>query len=333
MNGLSNGLASPLMWGMDALADVAGASAAGGAESSGGGIYFLDQLLNGLSVGSIYAFIALGYTMVYGIIKLINFAHGEFFMVGSMVGYFIFESVGPTLGMGQGGSVVFAILMSMITAAIATGVLAVITERLAYRPLQNASRIAALLTALGVSILLQNLAARLFTAEQKGYPDILPPAWKQIIVIGSLVIAFAALMLIVKRTALGRAMRAVSYNFETARLMGIESGRVIAWTFFIGAFCAGIGGVIWGLRYGNANPFMGAMPGLKAFIAAVIGGIGSLPGALLGGLMLGVLEVLIVAFLPSEYTGYKDVVAFLALILILTLKPQGLLGRFEGQKV
>ncbi len=303
------------------------------ASTGDAGIYVLDQLLNGLSVGSIYAFIALGYTMVYGIIKLINFAHGEFFMVGSMLGYFVFETAGQSMGLGPGGSAVFAIILSMVTAAVGTGLLAVLTERLAYRPLQNASRIAALLTALGVSILLQNLAARLFTAEQKGYPDILPPAWKQIIVIGSLVIAFATLMLIVKRTELGRAMRAVSYNFETARLMGIESGRVIAWTFFIGAFCAGVGGVIWGLRYGNANPFMGAMPGLKAFIAAVIGGIGSLPGALLGGLLLGVLEVLIVAFTPSEYTGYKDVVAFLALILILTLRPQGLLGRFEGQKV
>jgi branched-chain amino acid transport system permease protein len=298
-----------------------------------GGIYVLDQILNGLSVGSIYAFIALGYTMVYGIIKLINFAHGEFFMVGSMLGYFVFETAGHSMGLGTGGAAAFAIVLSMLTAAVGTGLLAVLTERLAYRPLQNASRIAALLTALGVSILLQNLAARLFTAEQKGYPDILPPAWKQIIVIGSLVVAFGVLMLIVKRTELGRAMRAVSYNFETARLMGIESGRVIAWTFFIGAFCAGVGGVIWGLRYGNANPFMGAMPGLKAFIAAVIGGIGSLPGALLGGILLGVLEVLIVAFMPSEYTGYKDVVAFLALILILTLKPQGLLGRFEGQKV
>lgn len=303
------------------------------ASTGDGGIYVLDQLLNGLSVGAIYAFIALGYTMVYGIIKLINFAHGEFFMVGSMVGYFFFEAAGASLGLGAGGAATFAIVLSMLTAAIVTGLLAVITERLAYRPLQNASRIAALLTALGVSILLQNLAARLFTAEQKGYPDVLPPAWKTIIVIGSLVIAFTSLMLIVKRTELGRAMRAVSYNFETARLMGIEAGRVIAWTFFIGAFCAGVGGVIWGLNYGNANPFMGAMPGLKAFIAAVIGGIGSLPGALLGGLLLGVLEVLLVAFLPSEMTGYKDVAAFLALIAILTLKPQGLLGRFEGQKV
>lgn len=300
------------------------------ASTDGG--YFIEQLFNGLSRGAIYAFIALGYTMVYGIIKLINFAHGEFFMVGSMVGYFFFESAGASLGLGAGGAATFAIVLSMLTAAIATGLLAVITERFAYRPLQNASRIAALLTALGVSILLQNLAARLFTAEIKGYPDVLPVAWKQIIVIGSLIVAFTALMLIVKRTELGRAMRAVSYNFETARLMGIDAGRVIAWTFFIGAFCAGIGGVIWGLNFGSANPFMGAMPGLKAFIAAVIGGIGSLPGAVLGGVLLGVIEGLLEAYL-REYSGYKDVAAFLLLIAILTLKPQGLLGRFEGQKV
>ncbi|MFT4979179.1 MAG: branched-chain amino acid transport system permease protein, partial [Myxococcota bacterium] len=161
----------------------------------------------------------------------------------------------------------------------------------------------------------------------------IPTTTQKLAIIVSLALSFAALWLLVHRTQLGRAMRAVSYNPEAAQLMGIKSGRVISATFFIGAFLAGIGGVMWGIRYGKVEPFMGFMPGLKAFIAAVIGGIGSLPGAVLGGLSLGVLEALIPAYLPSEYSGYKDAVAFVALILILMVKPSGLLGRFEGDKV
>ena len=370
--------------------------------------YFLEQLLNGLSLGCIYAFIALGYTMVYGIIKLINFAHGEFFMVGAFAGYFVLIGAGvERLGLPHPLGVIAAAGVAILIAALVSGVLAVVTERLAYRPLMGSSRIAALLTALGVSLLLQNLGIQAFTAEQKGFPELrryvpaeqiaeldgevfagsayalfeveastggtneireilvprgepfdagsfdevagrqwrgapvagiyieqnLSTASRKWLIIVSLAVSFGLLNLLVNRTDMGRAMRAVSYNPEAARLMGISSGRVISTTFFIGAFLAGIGGVIWGIRYGKVEPFMGFLPGLKAFIAAVLGGIGSLPGAVLGGVLLGVLEVLIPAYLPSEYTGYKDAIAFVALIVILLVKPSGLLGKWEGDKV
>lgn len=369
--------------------------------------YLLEQLLNGLSLGCIYAFIALGYTMVYGIIKLINFAHGEFFMVGAFAGYFMLATGVETLGLPHPLPMLLAFTLALLAAALAAGLLAIVTERLAYRPLMGSSRIAALLTALGVSILLQNLGIQVFTAEQKGFPEareyirfvdaqpydgktfddfayvvfevesatgalteITEPvagpdtpldvaaltafashkiggapvdgfyverafsgAAKRLIIILSLALSFLVLWQLVHRTQFGRAMRAVSHNPEAAKLMGIASTRVIAMTFFVGAVLAGIGGIIWGMRYGKIEPFMGFMPGLKAFIAAVIGGIGSIPGAVLGGVLLGVLEVLIPAFLPSEYSGYKDAVAFIALIAILQYRPQGLLGRFEGEKV
>jgi branched-chain amino acid transport system permease protein len=370
--------------------------------------YFLEQLLNGLSLGCIYAFIALGYTMVYGIIKLINFAHGEFFMVGAFLGFFVLTGGGlEQLPLAHPWPTLIAGVAALVVAGVGAGVLAVITERLAYRPLQGSSRIAALLTALGVSLLLQNLGIQAFTAEQKGFPEprrfvameqvaahegevfsgsayvlfevesfsgdlsevrqIITPRgepfeaaavaeyagrrWhgepiagvfidqpietttQKLLIIAALIASFGLLWQLVHRTAMGRAMRAVSYNPEAARLMGISSGRVISSTFFIGAFLAGVGGVIWGVRYGKVEPFMGFLPGLKAFIAAVIGGIGSLPGAVLGGLSLGVLEAMIPAYLPSAYTGYKDAAAFVALILILLVRPAGLLGRFEGEKV
>lgn len=373
--------------------------------------YFLEQVLNGLSLGCIYAFIALGYTMVYGIIKLINFAHGEFFMVGAFAGYFVLELGGVEfLPLPHPLPMIFSLLVSIIAAALAAAILAVVTERLAYRPLQGASRIAALLTALGVSLFLQNLGIQLFTAEQKGYPEVrrfvtfeeaehfsgqtfdgsvyvlhdvrsalgnvsenrqilinpnapfnvdvltdykdpdiykwrgeplkgffiehpIPVFNKKMMIIISLILSFGLLWLLVHKTQAGRAMRAVSFNPEAARLMGIASGRIIMLTFFIGAFLAGIGGVIWGIRYGKVEPFMGFMPGLKAFIAAVLGGIGSIPGAVLGGILLGLLEAMAQGYLPSEYTGYRDAVAFVALIVILLVKPSGLLGREEGEKV
>jgi len=302
-----------------------------------------------------------------------------------------------------------AFVIAMLSAALASALLAVLTEKAAYLPLRKkgAGRIAALLTALGVSILLQNVGMQVFTAEQKGFPDFrrfvrfdeaaqlegekLPGqayvlfevtsasgkitqvrevvggpgeafnperAWEysarkmggipitglyidlpltslaqKVLIIVTLAISFVLLWLLVKKSRYGRAMRAVSYDPETAKLMGIASGRIISMTFFVGAFCAGIGGMIWGLRYGKVEPFMGFMPGLKAFIAAGSGGIGALEGAILGGVLLGMLEVLIPAYLPSELSGYKDAVAFFALIAILIFKPSGLLGKFEGQKV
>ncbi len=370
--------------------------------------YFLEQLSNGLSLGCIYAFIALGYTMVYGIIKLINFAHGEFFMVGAFIAYFVMMYAGiEMIPLPHPWPTVIAAGLALLAAALGAGILAVVTERLAYRPLQGSSRIAALLTALGVSLLLQNLGIQFFSAEQKGFPDArrfvemevvdeldgqtfdgsayvlfevesvtgginevrevvarrgqpleaqkvkafqdrkwhgepvqgffvdqpMTVGTKKWIIVLSLAFSFALLWLLVHKTQLGRAMRAVSYNPEAAMLMGISSGRVISSTFFIGAFLAGVGGLIWGVRYGKVEPFMGFLPGLKAFIAAVLGGIGSLPGAVVGGLLLGLMEAMIPAYLPGEFTGYKDGVAFILLIVILLVKPAGLLGRWEGDKV
>lgn len=370
--------------------------------------YLLEQVLNGLALGAIYAFIALGYTMVYGIIKLINFAHGEFFMVGAFLGWGVLTFLGlDMVGLPWPLPMVVALGGAMLAAALGAGGLAVVTERLAYKPLRGASRIAALLTALGVSLFLQNMGIQVFTAEQKAFPDtrqFIPMAqvadhagetfdgsvyalfevelatgatsevrevvaragepldvaaldaldgrqWhgkpvagvfvdrplgvlsRKLLILVGLAISFAGLWLVVHRTQLGRAMRAVSANAEAARLMGIRVDRVISATFFLGATLAGIGGVIWGIRYGKLEPFMGFLPGLKAFIAAVLGGIGSLEGAVLGGLCLGLLEVLVPAYLPSGLTGYKDAIAFIVLIAILLVKPSGLLGRAEGEKV
>lgn len=352
----------------------------------------LDLILDGLGLGAVYAFIALGYTMVYGIIGLINFAHGEFFMFGGFVGFFVLRDLNiDRIGMPQPIPILLAILVALLAAAIAAAVLAVLTERIAYRPVRGAGRIAALLTAVGVSFFLQNLAIKVWKAEPRAYVE--PAIWtsvdklegtaehdwrapddprvlipegtvvtpavrseissqgiksvrrslgltkqaKQGIVVLFLLFCTPVLWFLVKRTRTGKAMRAVSEDQDAALLMGININRTVAATFFIGAFIAGIGGVLYCMAYGSVEPMTGWLPGLKAFIAAVIGGIGSIPGAIIGGLLLGLAEVVIPEGLEQmgwdKAQAFKEVVAYLFLIVVLLFKPTGLLGRPLREKV
>ncbi len=286
------------------------------------------QLINGLSLGSIYALIALGYTMVYGIIRLINFAHGEIYMIGAFTGFFAITVFHMPF--------VMALLVSMVTAAV----VGVIIERLAYRPLRHAPRIAALITAIGVSLLIQNVALLVWRPDPRAFPDVIKmQTWsiggviidnRQVIILAVSVGLMLVLQYIVHRTKVGRAMRAASMDTDTAMLMGIDVNMVISTTFAIGSALAAAAGVLVGVYYSRIDPMMGVMSGLKAFIAAVLGGIGNIPGAMLGGLILGIAEVLVVAVASSSW---KDAVAFTILIVILLVKPSGLLGHYQREKV
>jgi branched-chain amino acid transport system permease protein len=289
---------------------------------------FLQYLVNGLSQGSIYALIALGYTMVYGILKLINFAHGEFYMIGSFTGYFLIKTGMP---------IYLALPLSMLI----PGLVAVIVERVAYRPIRHAGKIPALITALGVSFFFQYLGQGVIGADPKPYPKVFPDKTfligdaititaTQLIIMGSTVFLMFFLWWFVKFTKIGKAMRALSFSRDASELMGIDTNKVISFTFFLGAALAGFAGVLVGAYYNTVEPMMGLIPGLKAFIAAVLGGIGVIPGAFLGGLLLGVIENLVVGFWNSNY---RDVVAFAILILILLIKPTGLLGKKSREKV
>lgn len=290
---------------------------------------FLQQLVNGVSLGSIYALIALGYTMVYGIVKLINFAHGDVFMVGAFIGFYSIT----ILDLGFFPS----LLISMATCAI----IGVLIERIAYKPLRNATRIAALITAIGVSLLIEYGMIYVRGAQPEAYPSDLIPATsidflgvkvssQSLLILGTSVVLMVLLQFIVHKTKIGKAMRAVSHDMDAARLMGINVNNTISATFAIGSALAGAAGVAFGMYYTKIEPLMGIIPGLKAFVAAVLGGIGIIPGAMVGGLLLGVIESLVSA---AGFSLWRDGVAFVVLILILIFRPAGLFGKNVREKV
>lgn len=290
---------------------------------------FLNYLINGISLGSVYAIIALGYTMVYGIAKMLNFAHGDVIMVGGYVSLI----ASSTMGLGP----IPAILVSMIFCTI----LGVTIERVAYRPLRNAaSPLAVLITAIGVSYLLQNLALLIWGANTKSFPSLVPlPSVSfggititgvTIATIASCIVIMIALTLFVKKTKQGQAMLAVAEDKGAAQLMGINVNRTIALTFAIGSGLAALAGVLLCSAYPTLTPYTGAMPGIKAFVAAVFGGIGSIPGALIGGILLGIIEILGKAYISSQLA---DAIVFAVLIVVLLVKPTGILGKNIQEKV
>lgn len=289
----------------------------------------IQQLVNGISLGSIYALIALGYTMVYGIVRLINFAHGDVFMIGSFVGFYAVTM----LGVG--------FFPALLLAMAACAVLGVVIERIAYKPLRNATRIAVLITAIGVSLLIEYVIIYLRGAQPEAYPSTLLSdrnlelfgvviSSQSLFILGTSLVLMVLLQFIVHRTKIGKAMRAVSHDAEAARLMGINVDNTISATFAIGSALTGAAGVIFGIYYTKIEPLMGILPGLKAFVAAVLGGIGIIPGAMVGGLLLGVIESLVSGL---GYSLWRDGVAFVILILILIFRPAGLFGKNVREKV
>ena len=289
---------------------------------------WIRQLVNGVSLGSIYALIALGYTMVYGIIKLINFAHGDVFMLGAFIGFYAIARWEMHF------------IPALILAMVLCAVIGVIIERVAYKRLRNATRIAALITAIGVSLLIEYTVIFFRGASPEAYPTVIGNAKIEIfgaqISVQAIVILVISLVLmlmlqfIVHQTKIGKAMRAVSHDADAARLMGINVDNTISATFAIGSALAGAAGVIFGIYYTRIEPLMGVLPGLKAFVSAVLGGIGSIPGAMVGGLLLGVVETVVSAL---GYSLWRDAAAFVILILILILRPAGIFGKNAREKV
>jgi branched-chain amino acid transport system permease protein len=293
---------------------------------------FFHQLLNGVTLGAIYALIALGYTMIYGVLRFINFAHSDVFMVGAFAGYFLAKLV-PEHTLWGG---LFVLGGAMLVCAI----LGILIERLAYRPLRGGPTLNVLITAIGVSLLLESSGQLGFGAAPRTFPAIFPTvnlhagpvvvSSDQLIVIAVAVALLVGLQFVIFRTRIGTAMRAVSLNAKAAALVGINENTVIAFTFGLGSALAGAGGVLYALNYPSIDPLMGVMPGLKAFVAAVLGGIGNVPGAALGGLLLGIIETFVGG---SAWSTYKDAIAFAILIVILLFRPAGLLGRATVEKV
>lgn len=299
------------------------------------------QLINGLTLGAVYALIALGYSMVYGVLRLLNFAHGDVYMVGAFIGYGVMIGLIP-----ESGPLIFPvgiILLMLLAAMVGCGVLGVVIEQFAYRPLRNAPRIAPLISALGVSFFIQNAVQLTLTAQYRSYTTekLIPPALgidlgnarlsaTRALVIVAAIVLMIALQYLVRNTRMGKAMRAVSIDREAAAMMGVDVDRVIVFTFFVGSALAGAAGVLTGLVFTRVWHFMGFTAGLKGFTAAVLGGIGNIPGAMLGGFILGITETFAVGFISSTY---KDVAAFAVLVVVLLLRPQGLLGARIPQKV
>jgi branched-chain amino acid transport system permease protein len=303
---------------------------------------FFDLTVSGLTLGSLYALIALGYSMVYGILKLLNFAHGDVYMIGAFMGWFALHGLGGPIAPDLGAWIVVTLMF--LAAMAGCGVLGVVIERFAYRPLRDAPRIAPLISALGVSFFLQNSALLLFGAAFRDYDsfDLIGVrtrhvgnvylATPQILTVIGAIVLMIALTLVVARTTVGKAMRATSFDREAAAMMGIDVDRVIAFTFFIGSALAGAAGVMFGLVFGQIYHYMGFIAGLKGFTAAVIGGIGSIPGAMLGGLAVGLLESYATGYLPQGST-FQNLYVFAVLIAVILVRPSGLLGRAAIQKV
>ncbi len=289
---------------------------------------FVQQIINGVSLGSIYALIALGYTMVYGIIKLINFAHGDIYMVGAYVSFFAITMAN------------MSIVPALITSMIVTALLGMLVERLAYAPLRHAPRISVLITAIGMSFLLEYGSMYFVSPTPRTFPEVMGNLayniggfainGQQLLIFAITIILMVVLTYVVQKTKVGQAMRAVSFDTETAQLMGINANRIINFTFGIGSALAAAGGVLVGVYYNSIDPLMGIMPGLKAFVAAVFGGIGSIPGAMAGGIMLGVIEALVSGFISSTF---RDAAAFAILILVLLFRPSGIFGKAVREKV
>lgn len=292
---------------------------------------FAQNIVNGISLGSLYALVAIGYTMVYGILRLINFAHSDVFMLGAYMLFYI--------------DFMFRLpwWLTFVLAAVLTGVLGITIERVAYRPLRQAPRISSLISAIGISFFIQNLGLVVFGGRPKPFP--VPQFFSQSYMVGSVYMAniswvvpvFSGLLMLgltmlVYRTKVGLAMRAISHDMDTSSLMSVNVDGIIAITFGVGSALAAAGGIMWALKYPQINPLMGTVPGIKAFIAAVLGGTGSIPGAMIGGMLLGMLEIMLVALMPT-LSGFRDAFAYLVLIVILLARPTGLLGREFREKV
>jgi branched-chain amino acid transport system permease protein len=296
---------------------------------------FLQQLINGLSLGAIYALIALGYTMVYGVLRLINFAHGDVYMLGAFAGYFIANA----LKLDANPSILWAILVTIGAMAVCA-VVGILIERFAYRPVRHHSRLTSLITAIGVSLLLEYGGQVVFGATPRFFPQMVRSETyslggvqitnQSLLIIVVAVVMMFGLHFVVHRTKIGKAMRATSYNLSVAKLMGINTDFVIAFTFALGSSLAAAAGVLVALSIPRIDPLMGLMTGLKAFVAAVLGGIGNIPGAMLGGMLIGLMETGLSA---TAYSTYRDAVAFAVLILILLVRPAGILGTAGPEKV
>jgi Branched-chain amino acid ABC-type transport system, permease components len=299
----------------------------------------VQQLFNGLSLGAIYALIAIGYTMVYGIIGMINFAHGEIYMIGAYVGLVTLSAI----GVGSGLPIALIIFIMLVIAVLVTAVYGYAVEKVAYAPLRGGPRLVPLISAIGMSIFLQNWVAIGQGARDMAVPALITGAWQfhigeyavtapysRIMIILVTLVLMIMLHFYIKHSRLGRASRACSQDLRMANLLGIDTNKIISFTFVVGAMLAAVGGVLIALAIGKLNPFIGFLAGIKAFTAAVLGGIGSIPGAMLGGVLLGLAETFAAAYISSQY---KDIVAFGLLVLILLFRPTGLLGKPEVEKV
>jgi branched-chain amino acid transport system permease protein len=301
---------------------------------------FIQQVFNGLSLGSIYALIALGYTMIYGILRFINFAHGDVFMIGAFSGYYLSILFGFS-SMGNGIASILLAAGILVGSMVICSLLGFTIEKLAYKPLRNSPKLTILITAIGISLFLEYTGQLIFGADPKPFPTLIENrpfinlsgaviGTNPVVVLVTALLLMFALRIIVMKTKIGTAMRAVSYNQTAASLMGININAIISFTFIIGSSLAAAAGVLYGINYPSIDPLMGILPGLKAFVAAVLGGIGNIPGAALGGMIIGVVETFVTGYISPTY---RDAIAFGILILILLFKPTGILGKKEVEKV